>query len=76
MSEEYKDWLDKFEKGFFERRDDRDRARFSKLKSEIDRQKRIEHDSDYNMGRIAIRLKLKISRENLFMDDITREELK
>ena len=54
MSEEYKDWLDKFEKGFFERRDDIDRARFSKLKSEIDRQKRIEHDSDYNMGRIAI----------------------
>ena len=49
---------------------------FDTEKEELKRQKRIEHDSDYNMGRIAIRLKLKVSRDNLFMDDITREELK
>ena len=40
------------------------------------RQEQIRHDSDIQIGQIVARLKLKISKENLFMDDITREELR
>ena len=46
------------------------------IDEELERQKIIEHESNKNMGDIIARLKLKISRDNLFMDDITREELK
>jgi hypothetical protein len=53
-----------------------DKERLIKLQLEMERQKIIEHESDKNVGEIVRRLKLKISKENLFMDDITREELK
>jgi hypothetical protein len=53
-----------------------DKERLIKLKLEMERQKIIEHESDHNIGEIVRQFKLKISKENLFMDDITREELK
>ena len=40
------------------------------------RRKQLLHESDKQIGEVVRRLKIKISRENLFMDDITREELK
>ena len=40
------------------------------------RRKRIIHESDKQIGEVVRCLKIKISRENLFMDDVTREELK
>lgn len=40
------------------------------------RRKRIEHESDHNIGEIVKKLKIPIARDNLFMDDITREELR
>lgn len=40
------------------------------------RRERILHESDKQIGQIVARLKLKISKENLFMDNITREELR
>lgn len=48
----------------------------TKLEIEALRQRKIQHESDKNIGRIVAQLKIKIARDNLFMDDITREELK
>jgi hypothetical protein len=53
-----------------------DKERLIKLQLEMERRKIVEHESDKNIGEIVRKLKIKISRENLFMDDITREELK
>jgi hypothetical protein len=43
---------------------------------ELKRRKQLLHESDKQIGEVVRRLKIKISRENLFMDDVTREELK
>lgn len=43
---------------------------------ELNYRKQLLHESDKQIGEVVRRLKIKISRDNLFMDDVTREELK
>lgn len=79
-NEELKKILDNFDKHFNKKEEDeqsiRNETRFNKLKLDMERHKRIIHESDKQIGEVVRRLKIKISRENLFMDDVTREELK
>lgn len=67
--DELKKILDNFDKTF--------NTKYENTKEEeLNYRKQLLHESDKQIGEVVRRLKIKISRENLFMDDITREELK
>ena len=67
--DELKKILDNFDKTF--------NTKYENTKEEeLNYRKQLLHESDKQIGEVVRRLKIKISRENLFMDDIIREELK